>query len=73
MLQSLKKLEVVRARQEPTPTLEEWLSRLFRLGGMDFEAGAAELEGAAGGCVVYVGEESGNLWNGAAADCDVAP
>ena len=28
---------------------------------MDFEAGAVELEGAAGGCSVYVGEESGNF------------
>ena len=32
---------------------------------MDFEAGAAELEGAAGGCAVYVGKESGSLWLGA--------
>ena len=32
---------------------------------MNFEAGAVRLEGAAGGWAVYVGEESGNLWNGA--------
>ena len=45
MLQSLKNLEVVQAGPEPTWTLKEWLGRLFRVGGMDFEARAAELEG----------------------------
>ena len=59
MLQSLKKLEVVRAGREPTPTLEKWHSRWFRVGGMDFEAGASDLEGAAGDCAVNVGEEIG--------------
>ena len=59
MLQSLKNLEVVQAGPEPTWTLKEWLGRLFRVGGMDFEAGASDLEGAAGDCAVNVGEEIG--------------